>query len=215
MCSDESFGKGVVLDIPYPSHQSPKVCVILSEAPAKFVSGQNHWRGVEGSRGSIPGHAASGSSPKDVIPARCGLSGLFLGDRSPTLSPLGAFHSSHGTGKCKPQAFTGTGYGENSLRQYGEGQCLGILRLRAHHFREAASHLGASLRMTQGKGAFELCSETNNKETHRAHSEFFRKLLSRALTRVVFGRLFQQPLKSCPDTCLPPLHILPPAMVCP
>src|SRR5262249_12549944 len=37
-------------------------CVILSGAPAQFISHESHWRGVEGSRGFVLDHAAVGSS---------------------------------------------------------------------------------------------------------------------------------------------------------
>src|SRR5262245_20652942 len=43
-------------------------------------------------------------------------------------------------------------YRENSLRPHRNGRILGILRLRAHQFREASTPRGASLRMTQAKG---------------------------------------------------------------
>ena len=45
------------------------------------------------------------------------------------------------TPQDETQAVNGTGHGENTLRQHGGRQFLGMIRLRAHHFREAQSPL--------------------------------------------------------------------------
>jgi hypothetical protein len=125
------------------THLTP---VILSGAPERFVCYQDHWRAVEGSRERVLYHTASGSSHENANAARCGLGGFFLRDRSwPT--PLDAFHFL--TPQDEIQALVGQSTGRNSLRQHGGRQFLGILRLRAHHFLEAPTRRGASLRMTQ------------------------------------------------------------------
>src|SRR5262249_15893421 len=72
--------------------------VILSEAPERFISYQDHWRVVEGSRECVPYRAVSGSSQENAIAARRRLGGFFLRDRS-WLLHLDAFHSR----KMKPK----------------------------------------------------------------------------------------------------------------
>jgi hypothetical protein len=56
---------------------------ILSEAPERCVSYQDHWREVEGPRGCVPYRAVSGISHDNAIAARCGLGGFFLRDMAP------------------------------------------------------------------------------------------------------------------------------------
>jgi len=82
--------------------------VILSGAPERFVSYQDHWRGVEGPRDRVLYHTVSGSSHENTIAARCGLGGFFLRDRSWPV-PLGTFYSSHR--KTKPKHLVGQGNG--------------------------------------------------------------------------------------------------------
>jgi hypothetical protein len=82
--------------------------VILSGAPERFVSYQDHWRGVEGSRERVIYHTVSGSSHESAIAGRCGLRGLFFRDPSCPL-PLDPFHSSHCRAKSKPLVGYGTG----------------------------------------------------------------------------------------------------------
>src|SRR5215472_13328232 len=73
------------------THLTP---VILSGAPERFVSHQDHWRGVEGSRERVIYHTVSGSSHENAIAVRCGLGGFFLRDRSWPLG-LDVFYSSY------------------------------------------------------------------------------------------------------------------------
>src|SRR5215472_8389779 len=80
----------------------------LSGALERFVSYQDHWRGVEGSRERVFYHTVSGSSYENAVAARCGLGGFFLRDRSFPL-PLDAFHSS--PGMTKPKRLLGQGTG--------------------------------------------------------------------------------------------------------
>src|SRR5262249_23668526 len=88
-----------------PTHLTP---VILSGAPERFVSNQDHWRGVEGSRECVFYHTMSGSSHENAIAARCGLGGFSLRDGSRPL-PLHAFYSSHR--KTEPKRLVGQGTG--------------------------------------------------------------------------------------------------------
>jgi len=53
-----------------------------------------------------------------------------LADPSST-KPLADSHSSHGTDAIELTRLSGTEHGKNSLWQRGQGQTLGILRLRA------------------------------------------------------------------------------------
>jgi len=71
-------------------------------------------------------HTVSGSSHENAMAGCCGLGRFFLRDGSCPL-PLGAFHSSHR--KMKLKRLVGQAHGENSLRQHGVRQFLGILRL--------------------------------------------------------------------------------------
>src|SRR5262249_7362000 len=60
-------------------------------------------------------------------------------------------HLSHCTAIGSSKQFTGTGHAENSLCQHCKwSDPLGVLRLRAHHFRKAPTRCGASLRMREG-----------------------------------------------------------------
>src|SRR5215472_12350502 len=61
------------------THLTP---VILSGAPERFVSHQDHWRGVEGSRERVIYHTVSGSSHENANAGPCGLGGFFLRERS-------------------------------------------------------------------------------------------------------------------------------------
>ena len=71
---------GAVFDVSYQTtHLTP---VIQSGAPERFVSYQDHWRGVEGSRECVIYDAVSGSSYENAVAARCGLEGFFLPDLS-------------------------------------------------------------------------------------------------------------------------------------
>ncbi len=104
-----------------------------------------------GAESRDPEHMSFAMPPQGIL-TECysqyaaGFRGLFLRDRSSTFCHWALATPHHATGKCKPQAFTGTGDWENSLRQHGHGQSLGILRLRAHHSGEAPLRPGASLR---------------------------------------------------------------------
>jgi len=49
----------------------------------------------------------------------------------PSTQSLADSHSSHVTDTIELTRLTGTGHRKNSLQQYGPGQSLGILRLRA------------------------------------------------------------------------------------
>src|SRR5262249_28921644 len=100
----------------------------------------------EGASFAMP---ASGSSYENVLPAHYGLEDS-LGQ--PTVEPLppGRFfirrHRQHSAPTVRR-----TRHGKNSLCQHDQGRILGVLRLRAHHFRKAPTRSGASLRMT-GEG---------------------------------------------------------------
>src|SRR5215469_7737272 len=77
--------EGAVLDIRI--NQATQIApVILSGAPQRFVSYQDHWRGVEGPRECVIYHTMSGSSHEIAIAPRCGrgvknLIATSLGDR--------------------------------------------------------------------------------------------------------------------------------------
>jgi len=80
---------GAVFDVSYQTtHLTPVIPSAgtsgqaLSEAPERFVSYQDHWRGVEGSRECVIYDAVSGSSYENAVAARCGLEGFFLPDLS-------------------------------------------------------------------------------------------------------------------------------------
>jgi len=63
--------EGAVLDIRI--NQATQIApVILSGAPQRFVSYQDHWRGVEGPRECVIYHTMSGSSHEIAIAPRCG-----------------------------------------------------------------------------------------------------------------------------------------------
>src|SRR5262245_15413137 len=71
-------------------------------------------------------HAAPGSSHEHAIPALSKLGWLFISptdSSTPSVSPLATWHR---------HRLIGTMHWENSLRQHGCGQFLGILRLRAN-----------------------------------------------------------------------------------
>ena len=63
-------------------HQHFMGFVILSEAPPKFVTSENRWRGVEGTRRCVPGNADPGSSPRALSLKLRGPTVLCDGERS-------------------------------------------------------------------------------------------------------------------------------------
>src|SRR6516225_2269968 len=82
--------------------------VILSGAPKRFVSYQDHWREIEGPRERVFYHTLSGSSHEKAIATPCGLGGFFLRDPS-WPSALDAFFPPHR--KTKPKRLVGQGTG--------------------------------------------------------------------------------------------------------
>ena len=115
----------------------------LSSRPERHVDlspTRNQWRGVEGSRGTIPEHAATGRSFDGLSS-----SSLLLRNR-PGLLREPRQIVSQDLSVVPP-------LGENSLKRYGKGYCLGIPPLRATDFLKRTEFRWRSGRDDRGKKA--------------------------------------------------------------